>query len=161
MRAPYSGGMARDAKRPEDRQRRNRPAVIDAGAAPAVPAPGPPEWLTGPLADAWRGLWCSPVAQLLDPVSDRPAVERLFRLYLVGERLDERLAAVAAGEVDDVSLEQAAAARVRVASECRLLEGQLGLSPRSRLALGLALLAGRRGGGGADLDALADEVNDG
>lgn len=155
--------MARDAKRPEDRQRRNLPTVLDAGEAsdPARVVPDPPAGLSGALRAAWDGLWRSPVAQLLDPVSDRPAVERLFRLYLVGERLDERLAAVAAGEVDDVSLEQAAAARVRVASECRLLEGQLGLSPRSRLALGLALLAGRRGGGGADLDALADEVNDG
>jgi len=61
---------------------------------------------------------------------------------------------------DGPGVEAMIAARVRIASECRILEGQLGLSPRSRLALGLALLAGKKAGGGS-LDDLADEVNDG
>lgn len=151
--------MARDAKRPEDRQRRNLPTVLDAGEAsdPARVVPDPPAGLSGALRAAWDGLWRSPVAQLLDPVSDYPAVSRLFGLYLLGERMDARLSAPV--DEDGSSFESMSAARVRVASECRLLEGQLGLSPRSRLALGLALLAGRKQGG--SLDDLADEVNDG
>lgn len=149
--------MARDAKRPEDRVRRNLPEVLDgSGDVPAVSGvPAPPSGLSEALQRAWAGLWTSPVAQLLDSVSDLPAVTRLFRLYQVGERLDDQLAVV-----DGEALSAAVATRTRVASECRLLEGQLGLSPRSRLALGLALLAGRKQGGGS-LDDLADEANDG
>lgn len=148
--------MPRDAKPVDQRQRRNLPAVLDGSATAeansAVPAP--PSELSGPLRAAWDGLWSSPVAQLLDPVSDLPAATRLWRLYQAGERLDERMASADGEEFD-----AAVAARVRVASECRLLESQLGLSPRSRLALGLALLAGRKQGG--SLDDLADEANDG
>lgn len=147
--------MARDAKRPEDRVRRNLPEVLDgSGDVPAVSGvPAPPSGLSEPLQRAWDGLWTSPVAQLLDPVSDLPAVTRLWRLYAAGERLDERMASGDPEEFDAV-----VATRTRVASECRLLEGQLGLSPRSRLALGLALLAGRKQGG--SLDDLADDANE-
>jgi hypothetical protein len=99
------------------------------------------------------------VAQLLDPVSDLPAVTRLFRLYELGDEMDRRLANP---PVDDEgngpSVESMVTTRVRVAGECRILEGQLGLSPRSRLALGLALLAGKKAGGGS-LDDLTEDAN--
>lgn len=172
-------------KRIEDRQRRNLPAVIEVDAAgqlvdaddpPAYPAP--PAGLSAMYARAWDGLWTSPVGQLLDPVSDLPAVMRLFSLYQLGQQLDDvvsasmhnyldaltRPAGVSASgrlsegddqvpELDDKIM----AYRLRVASETRLLEGQLGLSPRSRLALGLALAAGKKAGLGGGLD---DAVND-
>lgn len=148
--------MSRDAKPVGQRVRRNLPTVLDGSAADSV-IPAPPRGLPEHLGRSWRGLWTSPVAQLLDPVSDLPAVTRLFRLYVLGERMDERLARP---PEDGPGVEAMIAARVRIASECRILEGQLGLSPRSRLALGLALLAGKKAGGGS-LDDLADEVNDG
>jgi hypothetical protein len=171
-------------KRPEDRQRRNMPGVLEAappaaaGFGPPAPAgrivPRPPTGLGTRLRRAWEGLWSSPVAQLLDPVSDLPAVTRLFNLYKLEERLvarlDEHLAAMAVGRTPgcenlDCYCEQhvtvpaqfdsgLATARMKVAGEIRMIEGALGLSPRSRLALGLALLAGGRGGGkgGGSLD---------
>src|SRR5690554_5632236 len=92
--------MPRDAKRPEDRQRRNLPAVLaGSGDVPVVSGvPAPPSGLSDALRRAWSGLWTSPVAQLLDSVSDLPAVTRLFRLYAAGEWLDDRMAS---GDVDE------------------------------------------------------------
>jgi hypothetical protein len=152
--------MPRDAKRPENRQRRNLPAILDGtGASPAGSgAIRRPSGLSAANRRAWDGLWASPVAQLLDPVSDLPAVTRLFRLYELGDEMDRRLANPPTGE-GAPSVESMVTTRVRVAGECRILEGQLGLSPRSRLALGLALLAGKKAGG-ASLDQLVDEAND-
>lgn len=89
------------------------------------------------------------MAQLLDPVSDLPAASRLFGLYSLGERMDKQLA-------DDLDPAQVRA-RLAVAAETRMLEAALGLSPRSRLALGLALLAGKKAG---SLDELADDANE-
>lgn len=94
-------------------------------------------------------MWTSPVAQLLDPVSDLPAASRLFGLYALGERMDKALA----GDLDPAWVRT----RLAVAAEARMLEAALGLSPRSRLALGLALLAGKKAG---SLDDLADDAND-
>lgn len=99
------------------------------------------------------------MAQLLDPVSDMPAVIRLFGLYKLGEQLGELVSKhMAALSEPDVDLDdKLIAARMRVASETRILEGQLGLSPRARLALGLALLAGRKAN---SLDDYIDDAND-
>lgn len=152
-----------------DRQRRNVPDVIpDVSADPAT-VPAAPAGLGPSLRRAWVGLWTSPMAQLLDPVSDLPVVSRLFQLYRLGERLDAQIAAnlraIENAKPDDEDPppaldEKAMAIRLRVASETRLLEGQIGLSPRSRLALGLALMAGRKGAKGAgSLDDAADQAN--
>lgn len=149
-----------------DRQRRNLPDVIpDVSADPAT-IPAVPAGLGPSLVRAWQGLWTSPVAQLLDPVSDLPVVTRLFRLYRLGELLDARIAAnlgalgnAGPDDEDAPALDdKLLAVRLRVASETRLLEGQIGLSPRSRLALGLALMAGRKGAKGS-LDDAADDAN--
>jgi hypothetical protein len=103
------------------------------------------------------------VAQLLDPVSDMPAVTRLFMLYRLGEQLDVQVAQHMTVLAKPLDVDNPAglddkliAARMRVASETRILEGQLGLSPRSRLALGLALLAGRKSG---SLDDAIDDAD--
>lgn len=126
------------------------PAVVSSSAGSFAVPPTPPR-LSKDLRKSWVGLWSSPVAQLLDPVSDLPAVTRLFQMYQLAERLDVQMGTT--GEVDLA----AAATRLRVASETRLLEGTLGLSPRARLALGLALLAGRRAG---SLDDAVDDADD-
>lgn len=139
-----------NAKGPESRQRRNLPAVLS-GSAANVDIPKPPVGLSAAFLADWKALWASPVAALLDPVSDLPAVGRLYELRQLGQKLARKIADL--GEVDTALV----TARLRVATEVRLIEAQLGLSPRSRLALGLALLAGRRGatdsavtGGGHD-----------
>ncbi|HET6291725.1 MAG TPA: hypothetical protein VFG33_00070 [Kribbella sp.] len=139
-----------DAKSAEDRQRRNMPASLGGGAEPAA-APDPPADLSDVLRGQWVGLWSSPVAALMDPVSDLPAVVRLFELYELADRVQAQLAAAA--EVDSGLV----GARVRLASEIRLAEGQLGLSPRARLALGVALVAGQKA---ASLDDLADDADE-
>lgn len=142
------------AKDPRERVRRNAPAVLS-GVSPALPPPKPPKGLSRALRAAWLGLWRSPVAQLLDPVSDLQAVLRLFTLYGLMERVDARLvvAPAAAGEAsagDPETFHLDVQARVRLSAEARQLEQALGLSPRSRLALGLALLAGARQPGSLD-----------
>lgn len=119
-----------------------------------------PNDLSPELQVAWKGLWSSPVAQLLDPVSDMPVVVRLFELYTLAEKLGKlvnaNVNAVISGTADEVD-HKLLGARMRVTAEIRNLENTLGLSPRSRLALGLALLAGKKAG---SLDDMADEAND-
>ncbi len=143
------------------RQRRNLPKIIDGEivpepgdeleerSEPETPAesgydvPPPPAGLPDGWMLTWRRLWTSPVAALLDPVSDWPAASRLFKLYVIGDRLD-KLMDDRLPEVDT----ELVSSRTKVATESRLIEAQLGLSPRARLALGVALLAGRRAAGG-------------
>ena len=155
----------------EDRERRNMPAIIEHSPPPGLQPPPAPSWLSTRLLATWHGLWTSPVARLLDPVSDLPAVARLFRLYVLGEQLDDAVAAHMDAHLDALTSpdgdgqgdghafnDKLLAMRLRVASETRLIEAQLGLSPRSRLALGLALAAGKKAAG--SLDDIADDAND-
>src|SRR5262245_47827599 len=171
------------AKRVEDRQRRNVPAQLGEFTS-NLAIPLPPHGLSEDLRLKWGRLWQSPVAALFDPVSDLPALSRLFELYALGGRLDALIAdaqprgAAAAAledvdELDPLSVAMAEAeaagarqafnatigARLRVATEVRMLEGQLGLSPRSRLALGLTVLAGKAAATAATggLDAFLEE----
>jgi len=172
------------AKDPESRERRNVPAVLGPIAG-NLDAPRPPSGLSVKLRRQWDALWRSMVAQLLDPATDGPVIARLYELYSLGERLarliadDERseraarrrlTRARASEEYDPVTIAEAlsdielarkaynstVATRVRVATEVRMLEAQLGLSPRSRLALGVMLLAGRR----AMAEAIGDDEAD-
>lgn len=137
-----------DAKPVEARQRRNMPAVLPAGAAVI---PTSPAGLPSSLVDQWDALWSSTVAALMDPVGDLPAVTRLFELYQLADRVQSQLAD--ADEVDGALV----SARVRLGSEIRLAEAQLGLSPRARLALGVALQAG---GKASTLDDAVDDADD-
>lgn len=171
----------------DQRLRRNLPAILeDPGQnAPQLAESGPirppaPAGLSAAFVQAWDGFWTSPVAQLLDPVSDLPPVTRLFELYQLGQQLADVVAAnmtnyldaltrpagvsasgeISEGDDDPPGIdEKALTYRMRVASETRLLESQLGLSPRSRLALGLALAAGKKAGLGS-LDEAADDADD-
>lgn len=135
-----------DAKPVESRQRRNMPVVLPAGAAVV---PDSPAGLSAALAAQWYALWSSPVASLMDPVGDLPAVTRLFELYVLADRVQEQLAEAVDGAL--------VSARVKLGSEIRLAEAQLGLSPRARLALGVALQAG---GKQSTLDDAVDDADD-
>lgn len=129
--------------------------------AERVPAkrevPLPPELadLSPRLQEVWGKMWAAPVAQLWDADSDVMVLVRLFRLYREDERLSRALDLHMEHfmfnlENDlDRAPEYAAErsrfeipifmARMRVATECRMLEQQLGLTPKARLALGVAL----------------------
>lgn len=158
--------------------RRNRPGVLEE-YPPGRAIPLPPAGLTPALRDQWGRMWVSPVANLFDPVTDRPGLARLFELYALGERLDALIAdsepriaarvieehdgppdaltmamAVVEGNAARQALNNTIATRLRVAGEVRMLEAQFGLSPRSRLALGLTVLAGAAAARPAGLDGL-------
>jgi hypothetical protein len=143
-----------NAKDAASRQRRNLPAIMSADGVVRT-IPNPPPRMPRRMRVQWAGLWTSPVGALLDPVSDWPAAARLFELLALGDRIARQIAKAPEIETALVS------ARIKCATEARLIESQLGLSPRSRLALGLALLAGRRGSGGEETGTDGhDDAND-
>lgn len=108
--------------------------------------PAAPRHLDARLKRRWRSLWAEN-GDLLDPVVDVPACERLFDLYTMLGR-----PSLSANEY------------VRVAAEARQLEDRVGGSPRARLTLAAAIEAAGGGGlpgpAGANLDDLVDEANE-
>ena len=136
-------------KDPEDRQRRNaaKPLELVATALeqPSVAAdgpPAPPDYLLPATQDRWVAYWTSPVAKLVDAVSDLPALERLFWLYDDLER--SRRAVRDKGHMIEGSQGQTVMNPLlrhmqTQAAEIRQMEDRFGLSPRARLALNLTL----------------------
>ena len=142
---------------------RTLPAVLGGGET-ALVAPELPEQLAkipADLRERWSALWTSPVAAVLDPVSDLEPVTRLFKLYALGRRLDaafERQIDWLTNDADASSLFDPQIARVLLsfAGEVRQLEQTLGVTPRGRLVIGAAVAAAGRGeqqsGGHDDAD---------
>ena len=142
-----------NAKPAETRQRRNLPAIVERDDSVALyEIPEPPKGISTLLARIWGEVWSSPIAAFLDPVSDLPAMTRLFSAYTHLIRLDKQIK-----DADEDDVNKLYATWAKLSGEARQLEGQLGMSPRSRLAMGLALMAGRKAG---TLDDLADEANE-
>jgi P27 family predicted phage terminase small subunit len=154
------GGRGPSRKDPDRRQRRNEPASLvpvsddelddelddDEGLAVDVPAPppppSPPAGLLKTTRDRWAAYWSSPVANLADPVSDLPALERLYRLYDDLER--SHRAVKATGHMIEGSKEQLVMNPLlrhmqTEMAEIRQLEDRFGLSPRARLSLNFTL----------------------
>lgn len=166
--------MPAQPKAADELVRRNRPASLGEFTSDLA-IPLPPHGLSQDLRVKWGLLWTSPVAQLFDPVSDVAGLSRLFELYALGARLDELIAqadphveveGMTPLELAEAMTEAAAArqalnstvgARMRVATEARALEAQFGLSPRSRLALGLTVLAGKAAAKAGGLDSFLEE----
>jgi hypothetical protein len=117
-----------NAKRPEDRIRRNKPTVLNARDDYM---PEPPESLPDELLDRWEDFWGSAAASLVDEESDYLVVSRLFRLYALAEN------AMTAIEEKEPPTANEISTMVRLSSELRMIEGALGISPRSRTALGV------------------------
>lgn len=145
----------------EDRTGHHAPPADLAPITDAVTVPRPPMGLSAGLRRTWDGLWRSPVARLLDPVSDLPVVSRLFYLYKLSDRVAQQIGRADPDRLhllmDDpdpteetrrliaeitaaiASWNAAIATQVRLATEIRQTEQTLGVSPKARLALGVAL----------------------
>ncbi len=146
-----------------------KPAEVRAGhrAAPAVlangglVAPGAPEGLPSDLVDRWAALWVSPVAAVLDPVSDLEPMSRLFTLYRRGRQLDaafeRQLSWLESGDVDMPFDPQFARVLLAIAAEIRQLEQTLGITPRGRLVIGAAVAAASKGQPAAEVRDDADD----
>lgn len=129
-------------KPPSQRQRRNRPKdmrVIPGGLANRE-VPPPPDGLLKQTRETWDRYWRSDIAQLAEPDTDLEALERLFSLY------DERRRAYRSFRKERF-VEGSKGQRVlnplgRLISdldkEIRMLEDRFGLTPKSRLALGIS-----------------------
>jgi hypothetical protein len=121
---------------------RGTPAVLSAGALVVPTYPGE---LPDSMRSLWDALWTSPVAAVLDPVSDRQPVTRLFKLYKrdrqFDEALDRQIERLSDGEPDAVFDPQLARLRLAIAAEIRQLEQTLGITPRGRLVIGAAVAA--------------------
>lgn len=156
--------MAPTRKTPDRRQRRGTKeltpepaaAVVPAdppSASPVVKAPAPArEWLAVTATD-WREFWSSPMANYVKD-TDRPALRRLFVLrdeLVRAQREEAKLRRLAMKEpIVEGSMGQKvanplfraadSAAAVALALEPRIvaLEDRFGLSPRARLAVGVA-----------------------
>lgn len=132
--------------------------VLTDAAALGLVAPEIPEHLElgGDLPARWVALWTSPVATVLDPVTDLEPVARLFELYeldrSIGRATRNHVKALErAGEyIDEITTfdPQLVRTRLSVASEIRQLEQTLAVGPRGRLTIGLAVLAAGKAAGG-------------
>lgn len=149
-------------------------APLDDGSM-QIPRPPYGLALSAGLRRAWEGIWSSPVARLLDPVSDLPVMARLFRLYRLAEKLDDKIERADPDRLELLMLDgdpteedrrliaeiTAALAsynalvstQIKVATEIRQVEQTLGISPKARLGLGVALAGQSR----SALDTLMDD----
>lgn len=132
-------------KPPARRQGRHR---HDAGAIAtegAFQPPTPPAGLLETLRGEWERLWASPLATTFT-TSDVPALERLFELRdeaVRHQRAAKRTPTVE-GSKGQVVLNPVLRQRDALLAEIRQLEDRFGLSPRSRLQLGITLSEAHR-----------------
>jgi P27 family predicted phage terminase small subunit len=128
--------------------------VVVAGGRQAAPAP--PAGLLKATREAWSAFWSSPLAPMVVPATDLPALERLFTLRderaraLRGYRA-RRLVVTDSG----VALNPLLRVLKQLDAEIRQLEDRFGLSPIARLRLGVAL-----GEAARSLEELLDDDDD-
>lgn len=175
--------MPQVPKPQEDRQGHHADAKALDDSAPVLPAPKPPAGISLALKRSWRGLWESPAGQFLDQRTDLITISRLWEIYALGERLDkmirqtepDRFTKLALASPDPDAEQKVLIAahmaarqayngtvqtRMRVATEARMLEAQLGLTPRARIALGVKLLTGREAAVQAGAAGKHDDADD-
>ena len=117
-------------------------------------------WLTTTKTD-WASFWTSPLVAALLPVTDEPSIRRLFGLRDERERMMRvvRRARVVLGSRGQPRANPLYDRIGAFDAEIRQLEDRVGLSPRSRLALGISL--GKAQASLADINAgLADADDD-
>lgn len=132
--------MPRDRKRPERRQGHNTP---DIGLIPAVDAskdaPQPQKGWLAVTKDRWEAFWRSSLAQIVERDSDLPALARLFSLYDELERAERafRRKRFVSGSKGQPRLNPLAGHIAQLEPMIRALEDRFGLTPLSRLKLGI------------------------
>lgn len=102
--------------------------------------PAPAEWLAESKTE-WQSFWTSPLATALLPVTDEPAVRRLFGLRDERERMMRgiRKARLVPGARGQPRANPLYAQLASFDSEIRQLEDRIGLTPQARLKLGISL----------------------
>ena len=104
--------------------------------------PDPPSRLLKQTREAWIAYWSSPMVKFVSPQTDAPALVRLFTLYderaraYIALRKGER---VVTGSKGQPVLSPLYSAIATMDPEIRQIEDRFGLSPRSRLQLGVVL----------------------
>lgn len=126
-------------------------AELDAPTSLVAPAlPAQLRKLPDELRERWDALWVSPVAAVLDPVSDLEPMTRLFRLYHLQHKmfgaLETHIEWLEDAREDAVFDPAWARNALGFASEIRQLEQTLGITPRGRLMIGAAVLAASKAG---------------
>lgn len=134
-------------KPPAKRKRRNpRTEVGVVGVLPRVGVPPAPSGLLANTVMRWEAYWSSPVGGAANPVSDRAAVERLFRAYDEMDRVggEFRRERVVEGSTGQPTLHPLGRYIATLNSEILQLEDRLGLSPKARAQLGLAIAEAKK-----------------
>jgi P27 family predicted phage terminase small subunit len=149
-------------KPPERRQRTNShaAAVIPFRATP-VDAPPLPAGLLAVTRELWRAFWRSPLAQAVEKNTDTSAIVRYFTLADERERMYRgfRRKRLVLGSQGQKVLNPMGRALHAFDAELRQLEDRLGMSPRSRLQLGVAI--GEAAKSLAELNRILEEDDDG
>lgn len=131
--------MGRPRKASDRRQGRGTGELKLASESAGVPAC--PSGMLKRTQLRWRAYWGSDVARAADPVSDLPALERLFTLYDERERASSayRRRRMLTGSTGQPVVNPAAKLLKDFDAEIRQLEDRFGLSPKARLMLGVTL----------------------
>lgn len=142
---PQPRKPAERRQRKADRSQEGTVRTRDAGNVVALPigtqagiaATANLDW-AAEVQEAWVELWSSPLVACYKP-TDMPALRRLFdlrdRLIDVQRKFDEE--PTVAGSMGQLTLSPWAAEVHRVAAEVERLEDRFGLTPMSRLRLGV------------------------
>jgi P27 family predicted phage terminase small subunit len=128
--------------KPDDRRkRRNVRGVRVLPFEVSVPVPPAPAGLLKTTLSRWEAYWTSPVAAAADRVTDLPLIERYFRAMDESERVGRvfRKARVTAGSQGQIVLHPLSRYLSQLSSELTALEDRLGLSPKARAQLGMAI----------------------
>jgi P27 family predicted phage terminase small subunit len=113
--------------------------VLAADAIPDVAPPPDRSWLA-PTKRDWLTFWSEPICQLVQD-ADLPALRRLFTLYDERGRLqaEYRKQRMTTGSTGQLVVNPAAAAIASLDTRIKELEAQFGMTPASRLRLGITL----------------------
>jgi P27 family predicted phage terminase small subunit len=128
----------------EKRQRRNKTNVVPMRSlmldAP-VTIPEAPEGLSEKNVKFWRDYWSSELARAADPQTDLQAITRLFTLYDERDKLDVayRKAPLMKGSMGQPVVNPVRAVISACDADIIKLEDRFGLSPISRLRLGITI----------------------
>jgi P27 family predicted phage terminase small subunit len=131
------------AKKPSDRlQRRNKPKAIDSQvvAINTESIPAPPK-VSKALREDWNALWRSELAAHWNQDSDLIAMKRLFGLYQRLHKYEKEAGAkpLVHGSTGQLKVHPLLKAADTIRSQILALEDRFGLTPMSRLKLGIAL----------------------